>query len=412
VSLDSATEAPYSRRTPPMTPVDQFLHSVQESFAANRSTDWTKMGLFTGAAIALSLGTSVWIRRRRSHRELAQRIHSVLAGAGLSSTDLDDLTRIAAAGQLPVLEIMTVLAPFEHATAMMLADEAPTLRPIGGSWFERVRRLRKALGFSPLSAHLWLLSTRELVAGDSVATGGISGHVAEVNEASFAVDWPMTAVLAEGSLSTLTIDRLDDARYVCRVRLLSAEAVPEITTESGGGRSAGRRAFFAHDEQPERQQDREHIRLRINAAVRVRIIDRPTKEADAAPAPGAPSSPIVDGAPATTPATPASTPASMIAGTIADVSAGGLSLNLPVSTAGALARGVHVLCWFTLDGHATFEALAAVVEAAGAATGPPPGEQHLRLSFVALVDAERDRLAAAVAKHQSAPPPAATDGKA
>ena len=208
-----------------MTPVDQFLHSVQESFAENRATNWTKLGLLVFTVVALSVGLSVWMRRRRARRALEKRIHAVLSGAGLSSLDLGDLTRIAATGNLPLIDVMTVLASFEHATAALLAGETPTLPPVRGSWFERVRHLRHALGFSPLSRHLWLLTTRELVAGDSVAMRGINGRVAEVDEASFAVDWPAgIAPLVEGAEVNVTIDRVDDARYLARVRLLSLKS--------------------------------------------------------------------------------------------------------------------------------------------------------------------------------------------
>jgi hypothetical protein len=369
-----------------MTPLDQFLHSVQASFVANRSTNWARVGLLIVPAAALALGLSVWIRRRRAHRALATRIQSVLSTARLSGTDLDDLTRIAVAGQVPVIEVMTVLATFEHATAKLLAGEAPSLHPADRSWFERVRRLRKLLGFSPLSPHLWLLSTRELVVGDSVSMGGIGGHVAEVNEATFAVDWPLTAVLVEGALCTVMVDRPDDARYRSGVRLLRLEALPGITTEHGD-RAPGRRAFFAHDEQPERHQDRQFTRLRARAAVQVQV-QGAIRAGTADPTSPAPSS----------------------AGTIVDVSAGGIALNLPVSPDGPIARGTHVRCWFTLDSHTAFDGLEAVVMAAEAAVGPPPGEQHLRLAFVSLREAERDRLASAVAKHQSAPPPPSGDG--
>jgi PilZ domain len=375
-----------------MTPVDQFLHSVQESFAANRSTSGTKLVLVVVAAVALSFALSVWNRRRRARREVARELQSVLSGAGLSNQDLEDLTRIAAVGLQPLREVMTVRAAFEHATARLLAGEGPVtaamIRPAAGSWFERVRRLRQALGFSPLSAHLWLLSTRELVVGDGVATGGIGGHVAVVNEASFAVDWPLTAVLVPDAPTNLTIDRVDDARYLSQARLLSLEALPALTMEPGG-RSPGRRAFFAHDEQPERQQDREHMRLRVSVSVKLRMVDSLSHGVAADPAAAAPA----------------------IAGKIVDVSAGGLSLNLPVSPAGPLIRGAQVLCWFALDGDSTFAALAAMVVGAEPPTGPAPGEQHLRLSFVSLEPALRDRLATAVARHQGAPPPSAVAAK-
>jgi hypothetical protein len=90
-------------------------------------------------------------------------------------------------------------------------------------------------------------------------------------------------------------------------------------------------------------------------------------------------------------------------GTTVDVSAGGLSMNLPVSPARTVVRGSHVRCWFTLDEHATFEGLVAVVVDARAVAGQRPAIQILRLAFKALSDADRDRLAAAVARHQGAP---------
>ena len=219
-----------------MTPVDQFLSSVRESFASNRAADWTRIGLFAVSGLALSIALSVWLGRRRSRRGLAGRIHDVATGAGLTTADLGHLKRMAAAVGLPVLDVMTRLAAFERATAVALVSEAPPLRPAAGSVFERVRRWRKALGFSPLPAHHWLVSTRELVAGDAVALGGLPGHVAEVNEASFAVDLPTAAQLVFGAVATLTIDRANDARYLSRVRLLGTEAMPGAGAGSGEAR--------------------------------------------------------------------------------------------------------------------------------------------------------------------------------
>jgi hypothetical protein len=359
---------------------------VQESFAENRSTNWGRVGFFIGVLVAVLVVTSAWLRRRRQRRAHAERIQGVLSRAGLSHDDFGDLTRIAAAGAVPVLEVMTGLGPFEHATAKWMADEAPAIRPAPNSRFERVRRLRRALGFSPLSAHLWLLSTRELSPGVSVSTGGAHGQVAEVNEASFAVEWPMSAVLVQGNEVAITIDRPDDARYLSRVQVLQVEAVPAVATASGA-RPAGRRTFFSHDENPERQQDREFIRLRINVPIKIQVADAPIASGNtraAAPAP--------------------------VSGTTVDVSAGGLSLNVPLSPTRALMRGSRVRCWLTLDQHATFEGLVAVVVDARAAAGPRPGSQNLRLAFAALPEADRDRLAAAVARHQGAPPVSAAKG--
>src|ERR1051325_6151276 len=250
-----------------MRPIDQFLRSVQESFAENRATNWTHVVLLILAAVGVYWGASVWLRRRNARRDHLRRIQSVRAQAGLSADDLQDLANIATTGGTPLLDVMTVLAAFEHATAKMLEREAPALRPEPGSWYARVRRFRVALGFSPLSPHLWLLSTRELVVGDAVNAGQSHGKVVEVSEASFAAEWPMTATLPRDGAATLTVDRPDDARYLVRVRLMHVETVPALSTPLGG-RTATRRAFFSHDEQPERQQDRAHMRLRISVPVR------------------------------------------------------------------------------------------------------------------------------------------------
>jgi len=375
-----------------MRPIDQFLRSVQESFAENRATNWGRVGLAIAVLVAIVVVTSALIRRRRRRRARADQIQAVLARAGLSNDDFGDLTRIAAVGEVPVLDVMTRLAPFEHASARWMADEAPTIRPEPSSRFERVRRLRRALGFSPLSAHLWLLSTRELATDDSVSAGGVHGHVSEVNEASFAVEWPVMAAFAQGDDIALTIDRPDDARYLSRVQVLQSEVVPALTTASGA-RPSVRRTFLSHDESPERQQDREFIRARISAPIKIQVIDAPAAAGEARAAAAAPA--------------PAAAP---VMGTTVDVSAGGLSLNLPAWPTRAVVRGSHVRCWFTLDRQATFEGLVAVVVDARAVAVPRPGMQSLRLAFTALPDADRDRLATAVARHQGGPP-VATSGR-
>jgi hypothetical protein len=341
-----------------MTPVDQFFTTVRDVFAKNRDLDWVQIGLIFGATVAVAIVSSVWLGRWRSSRRVAGRIDALAAAARLTSIDRDYLRRMAAAAGLPVIEVMTSLAPFEHATAAALASEPPALRPIAGSSFERVRHLRRALGFSPLSPHLWLLSTRELVEGDRVTMSGAAGRVVEVNEASFAIDLPASAAPAPGTSVPLAIDRADDARYLAQVPVLAVEAPP---AES----SAVCRAFFAHDEQPDRQQQREHVRVRVQGTVRI---------AD---------------------------PVGAMSGTLVDVSAGGLALDLPISAGGSIRRGAHLRCSFTLGERETFDELDAVVVAAAA--GPRAGTQHLRLSFTSLAEPARDRLAAALAKHQRRP---------
>jgi hypothetical protein len=375
-----------------MTPAEQFLRSVRESFAANRTFDWTHLALLIVVVLGLSVALSVWLRRRRSRREAQRRIHRVSSDAGLSRADLDHLTRVSAVADVPLVEMLTRLAAFEHATAVALSDEAATPHPSEGSLFHRVRRVRKALGFSPLPAHHWLLTTRELSAGDSVTLGGARGQVAEINEASLAIDLPPTAIPTPGAVAALTIDRADDARYLARVRLLAVEPVPSPTSATASDGPVGRRAFFAHYEQPERQQHRQHVRVRVRATARLQIVDRVDKARETVPA-------AASGVPEALPPERTAQTTSTVAGTLVDLSAGGMSLDVPVSSEGPLPQGAQVRCWFTLDGGAEFESLAAVVLAA-TWTGPRASVQHIRLSFVSIKDGERDRLASAVAQHQ------------
>jgi hypothetical protein len=348
-----------------MTAVDQFFKSVRDVFAKNRDVHWTQIALALGAVVVVVIALSMWFGRWRSRRRMAARLDAVATAAGLTGADREYLNRIAGAAGLPVLEVMTSLAPFEHATAVALASDAPPLRPVATSAFERVRLLRKALGFAPLSPHLWLLSTRELVEGDPISLGGATGHVVAVNEASFAVDLPEAAVPALGASSRLAIDRADDARYLARVRLLAVEAPPGLP-EGGQAGIAVHRAFFAHDEQPDRQQHREHVRVRAHGVVT-----------------------MVD---------PGKGPTATMTGALVDVSAGGLALELPVLPDGAVRRGARLRCSFTLGENDTFEDMETLVVAAAA--GPRTGMQHLRLSFTGLPESARDRLVAAVARHE------------
>jgi hypothetical protein len=369
-----------------LTSADLFLRSVRDVFARNREADWAQIGLLLGGAVVVSITLSLVIGRQRSRREIARRIDAVTVRAGLTRTDLIYLGKIAAAADLSLLEVMTRLPAFERATAEALASEAEVLRPMPGSAFERIRRLRKALSYAPLPAHHWLLSTRELILGDLVTGGSSTAKVVEVSEASFAVDLPATAVPPVGGSANLAIARADDSRYLLRARVLAAEPVAS-SAESAVG-SPFRRVFFAHDENPERQQNREHVRVRPRGIVTVRIVDPAKKPSRAAVGPEHPE--------------PDHEPDHGTDGTLVDVSAGGLAMDLPIPSSGPLRRAARVRCSFSLGENATFNDLAALIVAAGA--GPRTGMQHLRLSFVALPDAEQDRLALAVAKLQRSPP--------
>jgi hypothetical protein len=369
-----------------MRPVDEFLHSVQDSFAANRATSLVGLVLVLAGAVAVGWPASVWLRRRRERKRRAHQVRSIAARAKLSDAHLADLHRIAEAAAVPLLDVMTVVSAFERATAKLLAREPATLHPQPRSEHARVRQLRLALGFSPLSPHLWLLTTRELVAGDGITSGGRRGQVAEVDEATFAVDWPLGAAPAGApdAIVTLTVDRPDDARYLVRARVMQigpAPLPPASLAASAPERPALTRVFFAHDEQPERQQHRAYMRLRLppTLTARVQIVDR-------SDSPGA----------------EASTPSTADA-TIVDVSAGGLALSLTVPPDGrGIGHGATVRCWFALDAEATFDAIPALVVSVEMHQGARLGEQLLHLAFISIEEARRDHLVAAITRLQIA----------
>jgi hypothetical protein len=382
-----------------MRPVDQFFASVREVFARNRSTDFTQVGAVLLAVILVTVAVGFWVAKRRARLETSRQLAGVANRAGLSAADLAYLRRIAQAANLTLLEVMTRLPSFERATAEALLVKVPPLRPIEGSGYERVRYLRKALGFSPLPAHHWLISTRELIAGDRVTVSGHPGRVSEVNEASFAVDLPAATPVALGGLGavgTLAIARPDDSRYLARVRGLGVDppGVPD----------GGRRFFFAHDERPQRQQDRAYVRVRVSATVTLRVlggVDAAGTAEDARPGTG----PGALGAPGS------DAPAETLTGTMVDVSAGGLSMKLgPREGEAPLARmdmgdwrHSRVLCSFELRDGQRFENLAGVVATVENLRTAGQGIR-LRLAFSGLTESQRDRLSAAVAAEQRAPP--------
>src|SRR5690242_12810526 len=112
-----------------MRPVDEFLHSVQDSFAANRATSLVGLGLALAAALAIGWPASIWLRRRGARRSREQEVRAIAARAKLSDAQLADLRRIAQAGAVPLLEVMTVVSVFERATAKLLAREPATVHP-------------------------------------------------------------------------------------------------------------------------------------------------------------------------------------------------------------------------------------------------------------------------------------------
>jgi len=389
-----------------MTAVDEFFSSVQGVFAENRATDWTRLGVLLAGAIVVTSSLTVWRAHRRSQQAMALEIAQVVESARLTAKEVEYLTKISAAAGLVVFDVMTRLPAFERATAAAIASLSPTWRPHEGSAFERIRQLRKILGFSPLPAHHWLGSTRELVNGDPVTLATVTTMVVAVNEASFAVDLPATVAPVQGAEVAMTLVRPEDSRYLTRVRVLAVEAIPAAEEGAGapGGGTRARRVFFAHDEQPERQQHRQHVRIRVQGPVTLHI----QREHESAKGHSVRKKADREKETATQTRTetmePSArselTPFSHLTGTLVDVSAGGLSLDLHLLAQEARravgGAGTHLRCSFALGAEATFENIAAHVVALE--TKPGARMQRMRLSFH-LTDAERDQLAAAVARH-------------
>lgn len=356
-----------------MSAFDEFFAAAREAFGRNRDVDWPTVGLVLGAAILVAVVLAAGVRRWRTRRRVASEVAALAAAGDLDGDDLDLLRQSARAAGLPLLEVMTSLAPFEHATAEALSAETAVPRPTAGSEFERVRRLRKALGFATLSPHLWLLTTRELAVGDSLALGEAVGQVVEANEAAFAVDLPAGGLPTVGTVATLTIHRPADARYLARVRVLAVEALARPGEGAAPPHSDLRRVFFAHDEQPRRQQQREHVRVPVHGTVAVTIAD---------PGPGGRAAPR----------------SMRVTGTLVDVSVGGLALDLPASADNPVRRGARIRCSFIVGEGQSFQDLGALVVAA--IPGTIAGTQHLRASFTGLNQKQQDALAAAVAAQQ------------
>ena len=362
--------------------VDEFLGSVREVFARNRSLDWMRIGLVVAAAVTLAVVLGFMLSRRRARRTEARRIQDLASGARLSRIDLDFLGRMAAEAGLPLFEVLGSLAAFERATAGAVAAKAPPLSPTDQALSERIRLLRKSLGFWPLPAHRWLLSTRELVPGDAITVLGATGQVVDVSEASISVELGHASNLALESTASASIVRPDDSMYLCHLPVLG------FAPSSPGGKGGPARVDFGHDEHPQRQQHREHVRVRVKADVTMIV---------STPAPSGGSDRTGSEAPADGRGLAAAAAPVKIAGQLIDLSAGGLSMELGSAKAPSLHRGTEVQCSFVLGSDEVFEDLPAIV--AAAEPGPRSGVQHLRLAFGALSQGQRDRLASIVDRH-------------
>lgn len=329
--------------------MESFFQSVARAFSRNReglpAVELAILVLLAAAVLLQLLGVARALLARRS------RFHRHLAARGLGPDDVRFAAGLAAEARVEPLDLVAHLDVFERVTAQALAGaSAGAAAP--GEAAARIRRLRHALGFDRLPAHVPLLSTRELSPGTAVEVGPQHGTVADVDEAGLTVEVREPPALPAGQQVALGLVHAREARYALGCRLASAHPQP------GGGW----RLRLEHDEHPVRLQQREYVRVPVDGLIRL--------------APAAPWPPGLPGL------------AGPIAARLVDLSGGGAAADsrapLPV---GALVRAS-----FSVGGE-PFDGLRAVV----LACRPAVGRGHrLQLEFTGRAGAERERLVSAL----------------
>jgi c-di-GMP-binding flagellar brake protein YcgR len=331
--------------------MQEFFRSVAEAFGRNR-TEWPGAVATLVALLLVALG-GVLLGRIRRRRARSARLSRLAARHGLSAADLD-LARTLAAGQgIAPEELLVRLDAFERATLRALAGRSPPARGEDDA-ADRIRRLRRRLGFDRLPAHAPLLSTRELAPGTAVAAAGSPGQVAQVDELALAVEHSGPAPSAAGATVTLDLVHAREARYRLRCPVLAVRSSPGGTT-----------LLLGHDEAPERVQQRAFARVALPGE----LTFHPLEPLPDHPQPGPGTAHLLD------------------------LSAGGALVrsDAPLPVGGLLAASFTV-------GDVRFEAVRAVVLASEGDRGTYRGH----LEFGPMPEAERERLVAAVERAERA----------
>jgi hypothetical protein len=329
--------------------MDEFFRSLADAFGRNRA-EWPGAAATIVALLLLALATvySGVLRRRRTR---AGRLARLATRHGLAAADLDLARSLAAGEGIAPDELLVRLDAFERATARALSGRSPPARSEDDA-ADRIRRLRRRLGFDRLPVHAPLLSSRELSPGTAVTSEGSPGQVARVDELAFAVEHPSPPSARTGATLTLDLIHAREARYRLRCPVLAVRASPGGTT-----------LVLGHDEAPERVQQRAFARVSLPGDLTFRPLE---------PWPTDP--PVQPGT----------------AGLV-DLSAGGalVSTGAPLPVGGLLAASFTV-------GDERFEAVRAVVLACDRDGGAYRGH----LEFGPMPEAERGRLAAAVEREE------------
>lgn len=330
--------------------MEEFFRSLAEAFGRSPQGG-PRLGplvAVVGAVLAVTLLAAL-ARRGAARRRTLRRL---VAQRGLSRDDLRLAARVAADAGADLVAFLSRLDVFERATALALAQDAGAV-PVGRELPVRLRALRAALGFDRLPPHVPLLSSRELSPGTAVRVLGREGPTFDVAEDRFAVDLAEPVALAPGQRVTLGLVHAREARYALKCRVLHAGPGPE-------GRF---HLVLAHDEAPERIQQRAHARVAVSGPLTLR-------PAAAWPGPGQPTE---------------------LRCKLLDVSGGGAMIG----TAEPLPVGLLAWASFAVSTSA-FAGVRAVV--LGTSLGPSGWRAHL--DFTGLGEAERDRLVAAVTRVQ------------
>lgn len=324
--------------------IDEFFRSLAHSFGRNRDAlPAVELALLVLLALAVLLQLAGLARRWWGRRT---RLHLLAARHGIEGADLAFAAMLARREGVAPFALLTRLDLFERATARALAGE-----PGRAEAAARAHRLRRALGFDRLPAHMPLLTSRELAPGTAVELGPEHAQVAGVDETALALRLPEGAAPpAAGSELSLGLAHAREARYELRCRVVEVRHGPH-----------GRELVVTHDEAPRRIQHRDHARVPARGAITLHPVPPWPVHGEA------PGDAVVR---------------------LEDVSAGGAR----VLSRAPLPVGLLAQATFTL-GAARFEKLPAVV----IATDPrPDGACAVRLEWGRLAEAERSRLVAAV----------------
>jgi hypothetical protein len=259
---------------------EEFFRSVRAAFQKNEdNASATVVGLAALVAGAVLL-VLVWpsVQRRRFAQSQRRALGRLVSEQGLSEDDVELLDTLALHAGTHPLVVGTHIDVFERATAAELRGLRPSLPVREGTLHARVRHLRTHLSFAAHTDHDALLTTRELLPGYAVEILGTKTTVSEVTEAYFALVLPdeRLAVADIGVKVPLTVLHDREASY--------SVASPLLGIESTG---SGFTLFFAHDEAPARQQQRQFVRVRAVGLVQLVVTAERSGKQRAAPVSGA-----------------------------------------------------------------------------------------------------------------------------